>query len=480
MRWLPRTLFGRLVFILLAGLLTSQVISTLILFQERHQAIYRAGGIQAAHRLAGMVQLLDRLDREQRKQFIRVLQSRIFRVRLQPVYQPETRIKPGNKDSSRFFTRVLQQLLGNRPMQIVVRQQPRRRRPFPRPPRPGQPGNPMADRMRSMMPYYRPEVEALRDSRVALFANIRLQDGAGLRIQQQLRGDSIQWPMRSLAALLVLVLSVIVIALIAVRLATRPLSVLAKAAENLGRNINQPPLPVQGPQEVRQASSAFNTMQQRIQQQIREHSEMMAAISHDLKTPITRMRLRAEFLDDSSVGDKFRQDLADMEKMVRAALDFMRGTAHQETQVRIDIQALLESLQDDYQDQGQIVQLEKQPVAEYPGQLLSLKRVLTNLLDNALSYGHSATVSCKDNPETLIIFIDDDGPGVPEDQLEHLFDPFYRAEGSRNRATGGTGLGLGIARQLVTAHGGTLTLANRTKGGLRAKIVLPRIPQIKA
>lgn len=215
-------------------------------------------------------------------------------------------------------------------------------------------------------------------------------------------------------------------------------------------------------------------MQQRIQQQLRERSEMVAAISHDLKTPITRMRLRTEFLEDSGVGDKFRQDLTDMEKMVQSALDFMRGTDHQEKPLPIDIQALLESLQDDYQDQGKTVHLPQQELADYPGHLLSLKRVLTNLLDNALSYGHSAVVSCEDSPKTLVITIDDDGPGVSEEQLERLFDPFYRAEGSRNRATGGTGLGLGIARQLVAAHGGSLTLENRPEGGLRATITLPR------
>ncbi len=477
-RWLPRTLFGRLVLILLAGLLISQTISTLILFQERHQAIYRAGGIQVAHRLAGMVQLLDRLDEQQRQQFVRVLQSRIFIVRLQPVYQADTDVTSDNPESSRFFTLVLQQLLGQRPMQIMVRSlQPINRPPPPMPPgelRPGEPGHEMTTRMRRMMSYYRPEMEALRGSRVALFVNIRLQDGAGLRIQLRLKGDTIQWPLRSLTALLVLVLSVIIIAMIAVRFATRPLSVLARAAENLGRNINQPPLPLQGPQEVRQASSAFNTMQQRIQQQLRERSEMVAAISHDLKTPITRMRLRTEFLEDSGVGDKFRQDLTDMEKMVQSALDFMRGTDHQEKPLPIDIQALLESLQDDYQDQGKTVHLPQQELADYPGHLLSLKRVLTNLLDNALSYGHSAVVSCEDSPKTLVITIDDDGPGVSEEQLERLFDPFYRAEGSRNRATGGTGLGLGIARQLVAAHGGSLTLENRPEGGLRATITLPR------
>jgi len=480
MRWLPKTLFGRLVLILLIGLLTSQAISTLILFQERHQAIYRAGGIQVAHRLAGIVQLLDRLDPRQRKQFLRVLQSRIFRVRLQSVYRPDKTMRSGNAHDSDFFNPVLRELLGERPMQIVIR----RLQPLFQPPptpvrgrRPDPAGEEMTDRMHSMMRQYRPEMEALRGSRVALYANIRLEDGAGLRLRLQLRGDAIQWPMRSLAALLVLVLSVIVMALIAVRLTTRPLSILGKAAENLGHNINQPPLPLRGPQEVRQASSAFNTMQQRIQQQIRERSEMMTAISHDLKTPITRMRLRSEFLDNPTLADKFRQDLEDMEKMVQTALDFMRGTDHQEPPVSIDIQALLESLQDDYQDQGQTVHLNTQSVETYSGQMLSLKRVLTNLLDNALSYGGSALVTCEDNSEQLVITIDDDGPGVPEEQLERLFDPFYRADSSRNRSTGGTGLGLGIARQLVSAHGGTLTLANRTEGGLRARITLPRKPK---
>jgi signal transduction histidine kinase len=275
--------------------------------------------------------------------------------------------------------------------------------------------------------------------------------------------------------LLVLLGTVIVLSLVAVRWVTRPLSALAAAAEKLGEDINSPPLPETGPSEARQAARAFNTMQQRLSRFIADRTRIFTAMSHDLKTPITRLRLRTELLDDEALRAKYAKDLFDMEAMVTQTLDFMRDAGTQEVRHPVDMMALLESLQTDYRDTGSKVEIEGNVAQPYRGRPLALQRCLTNLLDNAIRYGGRATVKLEDSAEWLTIRICDDGPGISEQQLEQAFEPFFRAEASRNRETGGTGLGLGIARNIARAHGGDLVLRNRAEGGLEAILSLPRV-----
>jgi signal transduction histidine kinase len=273
---------------------------------------------------------------------------------------------------------------------------------------------------------------------------------------------------------LVLLVSVAALAVLAVRWLTRPLTVLATAATELGRNIHRPPLAETGPLEVRRAAGAFNTMQTRLIRYLQDRSRILAAVSHDLKTPITRLRLRTELLDDETLPAKFQSDLDAMETMVQATLDFMRGTEVKEAVVAVDIGALLETLQEDARDTGGEVRIQGAPWAPFQGRPLALKRCLGNLVDNALHYGKQALISVTDSPERLVITIRDTGSGIPEAELERVFEPFYRLEGSRSRHTGGTGLGLGIARNIARAHGGELTLRNRPQGGLEARLELPR------
>jgi signal transduction histidine kinase len=259
-----------------------------------------------------------------------------------------------------------------------------------------------------------------------------------------------------------------------VRWATRPLKVLADAAEELGKDIHRPPLAESGPVEVARAARAFNTMQSRLARFIEERTRALAAMSHDLKTPITRLRLRAELLDDALLRAKFTGDLEEMESMVGATLDFMRGIDTGEAPRPIDVQALLESLQADLQETGGRISIEGNAAGPYVGRPQALKRCLANLLQNAINYGGSATVAVDDNADRLEIRIRDEGPGIPEQELERVFEPFYRLEGSRNRETGGTGLGLGIARSIAEAHGGHLRIRNCAEGGLEAALTLPR------
>ena len=229
-----------------------------------------------------------------------------------------------------------------------------------------------------------------------------------------------------------------------------------------------------GPLEIRRTAQAFNTMQERLSRYLKSRVTALTAISHDLKTPVNRLRLRAELLEDGEVKGKIVQDLQEMESMILDTLEFMRGGRTVEKPQPVDVNALLESLQADAQDTGARVTVEGAAAGPYVGRPQALKRCLGNLLDNALKYGGSAAMRVDDAPARLIIRVRDQGPGIPEAQLERVFEPFHRLEGSRSRDTGGTGLGLSIARQIAQLHGGTLKLRNLGEGGLEAVLDLPR------
>ena len=215
-------------------------------------------------------------------------------------------------------------------------------------------------------------------------------------------------------------------------------------------------------------------MQSKLAALISDRTRIFSAMSHDLKTPITRLRLRTELLDDAALREKFAHDLLEMEAMVAAALDFMRGVDTQEEAQPIDMVALIESIAADAREVGGDVRIEGAARAPYPGHPQSLKRCLTNLVGNAVNYGKSATIAVGDGTRELRICVRDEGAGIAEAELERVFEPFYRVEASRNRATGGSGLGLTIARNIARAHGGDLVLRNCSEGGLEAELTLPR------
>jgi signal transduction histidine kinase len=258
----------------------------------------------------------------------------------------------------------------------------------------------------------------------------------------------------------------------AVRLAIRPLTRLARAVETLDPNAHPTPLDEQGPTEVAHAAAAFNAMQQRIAEYLKERMQILAAISHDLQTPITRMKLRAEFMEDSVDRDKLWSDLGEMEHLVREGVAYARSV-HGATEAshRIDLDAFLDSLVFDYQDMQKQVSLSGKSAVVLVTRPHALRRVLVNLVDNALKFAGAAQVEVGSTANgELSIKVLDNGPGIAEDELEQVLQPFYRVESSRNRGTGGTGLGLAIAQQLAVAIGGSLTLSNRPEGGLCAQI----------
>jgi signal transduction histidine kinase len=272
-----------------------------------------------------------------------------------------------------------------------------------------------------------------------------------------------------LMAIIILAVSVWV-----VRRVTAPLASLSTAAERLGNDLNAPPMPEIGTIETRQASHAFNTMQARLRNLIENRTRMLAAISHDLRTPLTLLRLRTENVENATEREKMLATIAEMDAMVATTLAFARDEAVTETRRPTDVAALVQSIVDDMADTGLPVRMEPTEPVVYDCRPAALKRAIRNLIDNAVKYGKKASVAIEATSKSIEITIDDAGPGIPEQELSRVFEPFYRVEKSRSPETGGVGMGLAIALSAVQAHGGQLNLNNRSEGGLRASIVLPQ------
>ena len=263
------------------------------------------------------------------------------------------------------------------------------------------------------------------------------------------------------------------LAYVVTRMSTRPLQRLAHAATELGNNIGRPPLVEKGPIEVREAASAFNLMQGQLQNFIQERTQMLAAITHDLQTPLTRLRLRLEKVQDEDLRTKLTGDLSSMQDMIRDGLDLAKSMDSAEAVQRIDFDSLLNSLCDDAVEAGQDVTLGGETHASITAQPNGIRRCLTNLMDNAVKYGGYARVSASLGGNRVIVRIRDGGPGIPEGEQKAVFTPFFRLESSRSRETGGTGIGLTIARNIAVKHGGAVYLRNHPQGGLEATLELP-------
>jgi signal transduction histidine kinase len=451
---------------MLAGLFIAQLLGAYLLLRDRASSLYEASGWYVTQRFASMVELMDNLPATQRKLMLRSLNSSTLRIMLEDA----PRLAESSSDLHAIHLRtLLSQQLGLRPVHVAVLEQEHPGATTDKPP-PFMPGPP------GMRHLHQGQFHPMNigSGPAAIQVETQLSDGVWISMLQSLPEDHFLLPGNLLAALSILLLSVVVLSLLAVRWVTRPLVVLGDAAEGLGRDINQPPLNQDtGPKEVRHAAQAFNTMQQCIVSYIQDRERFLAAVSHDLKTPITRMRLRAELLDNEELRDKFLHDLNDMETMTVATLNFIRGEQHREPSKPVDIVALLESLQQDRQAMGQSISISGS-AKPYPAQPLALRRCLENLIDNAIKYGKEAQVTIEDTEQQLVIRIADQGPGILDQQLNEVFEPFHRLEQSRNRETGGVGLGLSIARNIARAHGGEISLRNREEGGLEANLILPR------
>ncbi|VVP15145.1 Adaptive-response sensory-kinase SasA [Pseudomonas fluorescens] len=257
------------------------------------------------------------------------------------------------------------------------------------------------------------------------------------------------------------------------KLLSRPIQRLSDAAERLSEDLDSPPLDESGPREARQAAHTFNKMQRRILEQVKQRSRMLGAVSHDLRTPLSRLKLRLEKIDDDKLQGQMRQDLDDMISMLDATLTYLHEQRTSEAPQWMDVQALVESLSENAQDQGANVQASGH-CAPLQVQPMALRSCINNLMDNALRYAGQALITLQDHRQQLVIRVIDHGPGIAAEQREAVFEPFFRLEGSRNRNSGGVGLGMTIAREAAQRMGGQLTLEETPGGGLTAVIRLPR------
>ena len=453
-RVLPTSLFGQTLLIMLAGLLLSQFIAAFIFAGAREQAVRTVSSLALAQRVTNLTRLVEEAPADWQPRIVAALNDPTFRVTLSPdaVVLPNSDVE-ASKAIEEFLSDQLPQL-PDRDIQVAV--SGTSGLPF------GPPFNHPAGPMMGGMGSWR-----------SLQVALELADGQYLSFATALpdTGPPVSWQFVLSLALMALV--VLGVSAWAVRRVTAPLGLLARAAERLGKDVGAEPLAEVGTAEMRQASHAFNEMQKRLVRLLDNRTRMLAAISHDLRTPLTLLRLRAESVEDSEERGKMLATIAEMDAMIAATLAFARDEVAAEPRRRTDVTALLASIVDDMADAGLPVAMEAaEPIVSecQPG---ALKRAITNLLENAIKYGERAQARIAATPQALEIEIDDEGPGIPEDELGRVLQPFYRVEGSRSRETGGIGLGLAIALAVVQAHDGQLTLSNRPEGGLRAPIPLP-------
>ena len=429
--WLPHSLFGRLVLLMTVGLVVAQLAGAVIHLMERQRTLGHSVSHELAQRLAAIYRAVDGNPSNAERRHLATLLSAPRQQLTILSSAPQTVDSPTMLTD---FPGHLKELLG---AGVDIR-----------------------------------PVELPRFGDFTFDLYLQLSVGDWLRVHGGAPEEMFALPWHLLLNLAVMLTAVVILVAVAARSTVRPLTELAHAAHNLSSDLNSPPLPEDGPSEVREASQAFNAMQTKIREGIEYRERFLAAVSHDLKTPVTRMRLRTEMLCDADLRDRFRTDVDDMQELLDSALDFLRGNSVDERVQPIDLVALTESLVDDYGERGTVV-LHTPDALRFPGRPKALKRALVNLIDNALKYGGQAEVDLVQKNDGVEITVKDRGPGLPESELEQVFEPFYRVENSRSRDTGGTGLGLAIVRQIAESHGGSIVLVNREHGGLRAVLWLP-------
>lgn len=304
-------------------------------------------------------------------------------------------------------------------------------------------------------------------------ASVRQADGRWATVEPP-KGFLSPWQQRVLLALVISMLLLAPLVWWMARRLTRPIRVFADAAERLGADPDAEPLAPSGPSEVRTAIAAFNDMQASLRAHMRQRAQTIAAIAHDLRTPLTRLRFRAEQAPDT-VRDRMAADIEEMDALIAQAMAFVRGETTPERREVFDLDALANACAEGFIETGAAVTFDGGGELAVRADPAALRRALGNLIGNAVKYAGAARVMTFAEGGQAVVLVEDDGPGLPDDELEAVFEPFRRGERSRNRETGGAGLGLTVARQAARAHGGDVILTNRKKKGLSARLTLPLI-----
>ena len=457
------SMVGRLFLILVLGMSVAAIGATMLAGAKRQQEFERQNLNRLADRLQGFVNLLDG-DPE--------LRDRLLQVGGPAVRSLPEDARMGREDSA--FMAVL----GDRPGAVAHATVhftsfrsclPKAQELLPPPPPPQARRKPPHERDPAFIP---PKCRAVQ---------LPLSDGT--RLSLALESPAVAH--NGILAvdplfLTLLVLAIGVLAYVVARMASAPLQRLAAAATALGDDLQREPMPVTGPLEVQRAAEAFNAMQTRLQRTLGERTQMLAAITHDLQTPVTRLRLRLENVTEDALRERLIADLAAMQALIREGLELARSSESAEQRAALDLDSLLESIVEDAAEAGADARFVQGSGAVLMLRPLAMHRLFSNLVDNAISYGHSAQVRVEQGAAGVTVRVRDQGPGLAENELEAVFDPFVRLETSRSRETGGAGLGLTIARALAEKDGARLTLRNVPEGGLEAVVHWPSPPWAQA
>lgn len=454
----PRSLYGQLLLALLVSLLAVQVIGMLLIINDRGHFIARINGRYTAERLAGIVSLVERTAKADRPTLLRAFnEPGNFLVLDEPwaAHSVET--------PDPAFGSTLSAALGRSVVWQSIEH------------RPGE----MGPDMKAALAHIGPPRDNSRGGPMhppgpIVTMQVRLVDGEILTWHHMPQPMPFDWPARTLALISLLALIVALLAGWVVRRLTRPLGALAAAAGSLVTNLNQPPLPERGPREVARAARAFNAMQRELKSYLESRAQALAGVSHDLRLPLTRVRLRLEQIEDETLRARIEADLAEMDSMIGHTLDYLRAGSSSEPAVRLNLDALLESLTEDFEALGTRVNVAGKLGAPVLVRPEALRRCLANLIDNARRHaGGDIDIAIGERPGQVRIEIMDRGPGIAAEMREKVFEPYFRLEPSRARTTGGSGLGMAIARAIVRAEGGDIVLADRPQGGLIARVTLP-------
>ena len=451
-----RSLRAQLVILIVAALVVAQAISLWLFVDERSLAIRAALGFEAAGRAANVARLLEEAPPDLQASILRAANSPLVRFELSDA--PSV-TEPDHHHAAPVEARVRALLGDSYSRDIRVQLDDIETPVLPLPNLSPE----MAEMHRSMM---RGEMAALE-----MTLSIALAGGQWLNVGTRFERPPLQWPLFSTFtfALTAALILVTVCWFLVTRL-TGPLRKLAGAAERLGRGEDAVPLPLVGPAEVEDLTRAFNLMQERLTRYVADRTRVLAAVGHDLRSPLTALRVRAEMVDDDETRESLIESIEEMQTMAEATLSFAEDLTGTEEPREVDVGTFLHDLASDMPDQPKIL---GGPVVHARLRPVSFRRAVRNVAENALRYGGDADIVWRAEGDTLVIEIRDQGPGIPSDKLEQVFDPFFRLEGSRSLETGGHGLGLSIARSIVRAHGGEIHLANRRNGGLVATMVVP-------
>ncbi|WP_167730245.1 ATP-binding protein [Terasakiella sp. SH-1] len=467
MRCIPQTMMGRTLAIVIGCILTVQIVGGIVHYREWREFTENAERTQLIERLATYVKWMNAASPLQRKfllQSNRLSGMRVWQSKTPSIHRPEKwfGIEPFVR------TRLAEQLGGITEERIRVEDSDFRgdiRDRFFR-------HDDDDDDGEHEWREHRRHMSSGRFKPKILVA-VELDDGIWLNMKVPFKGGPRPFLPPFVFPFLFMTGIVALLAFVIMRRANKPLTMMAAAADRLGRDVNAAPMEETGPREVREAASAFNEMQTRLRRFVQDRTHMLAAISHDLRTPITRMRLRAEFVEDDQQREKMLADLDEMESMIAATMAFARDDVANEPVSQIDLAALVESLCEDMRETGGDVTYQGLEELSFKGRPVGLKRAVGNLVGNALKYGSSCQVVLACHDGQVVLSVTDNGPGIPGESLEDVFRPFRRVETSRNKETGGVGLGLAVVRSVAHAHGGDVVLRNLNAGGLEAKITLP-------